>query len=245
MSKAAWARYGMNKARGMAQKQARFDAGEAEGREAALAAEAGADREVLRQAATGAAWREAEAATDAARGEAERLAATEGMTELKAKIAEFKEKGINTDELERVLAECEAEMGEAERLAALVEPQPPRRALPWLALACGLLCVLAAWLAVSAAVEALAVLGGVVLLLVAFHGFRQPVRLPPVLREQRAAIEEGERAGILDNFMTLGAKVAIENPHRVLAVVAVITLITGYAAMGISTEFNFNDLPPA
>ena len=31
--------------------------------------------------------------------------------ELKVKIAEFKEKGINTDELERVLAECEAEMG--------------------------------------------------------------------------------------------------------------------------------------
>jgi len=56
--------------------------------------------------------------------------------------------------------------------------------------------------------------------------------------------EEGEQAGILDNFMALGAKVAIENPHRVLAVVAAITLITGYAAMGISTEFNFNDFLP-
>ena len=144
MSKAAWARYGMNKARGMAQKQARFDAGEAEGREAALAAEAGADREVLRQAAT-----------DAARGE-------------------------------------------AERLVALVEPQPTRHALPWLALACGLLCVLAAWLAVSAAVEALAVLGGVVLLLVAFHGFRQPVRLPPVSREQRDAILQQAQAAARD-----------------------------------------------
>jgi PKD repeat protein len=33
------------------------------------------------------------------------------VDELRAKIAEFKEKGINTDELERVLAECEAEMG--------------------------------------------------------------------------------------------------------------------------------------
>ena len=33
------------------------------------------------------------------------------VDELKAKIAEFKEKGINTDELERVLAESEAEMG--------------------------------------------------------------------------------------------------------------------------------------
>ena len=131
----------------------------------------------------------------------------------------------------------------AEGLVALVEPQPPRDALPWLALACGLLCVLAAWLAVSAAVEALAVLGGVVLLLVAFHGFRQPVQ-PPVSREQRAAIEEGAQAGILDNFMALGAKVAIENPQRVLAVVAAITLITGYAAMGISTEFNFNDFLP-
>ena len=30
------------------------------------------------------------------------------IDELRAKIAEFKEKGINTDELERVLAECEA-----------------------------------------------------------------------------------------------------------------------------------------
>jgi len=120
-----------------------------------------------------------------------------------------------------------------------VELQSPRHTLPWLALACGLLCVLAAWLAVSAAVEALAVLGGVVLLLVAFYGFR-----PPVPRDQRAAIEEGEQAGILDNFMELGAKVAIENPQRVLAVVAVITLITGYGAMGISTEFNFNDFLP-
>jgi hypothetical protein len=33
------------------------------------------------------------------------------VDELRAKIAEFKEKGINTDELERVLVECEAEMG--------------------------------------------------------------------------------------------------------------------------------------
>jgi hypothetical protein len=33
------------------------------------------------------------------------------VDELRAKIAEFEEKGINTDELERVLAECEAEMG--------------------------------------------------------------------------------------------------------------------------------------
>ena len=40
-------------------------------------------------------------------------AAAERVTELKAKIAEFKEKGINTDELERVLEQCEAEMGAA------------------------------------------------------------------------------------------------------------------------------------
>ena len=60
----------------------------------------------------------------------------------------------------------------------------------------------------------------------------------------RGRKEEGEQTGILDNFMALGAKVAIENPQRVLAVVAVITLITGYAAMGISTEFNFNDFLP-
>ena len=60
----------------------------------------------------------------------------------------------------------------------------------------------------------------------------------------RGRKEEGEQAGILDNFMALGAKVAIENPQRVLAVVAVITLITGYAALGISTEFDFNDFLP-
>ena len=45
--------------------------------------------------------------------ESQYQAAAERVTELKAKIAEFKEKGINTDELERVLAECEAEMGAA------------------------------------------------------------------------------------------------------------------------------------
>lgn len=56
--------------------------------------------------------------------------------------------------------------------------------------------------------------------------------------------EEGEQAGFLDPFMTMGATVALENPQRVLAVVAAITLITGYAAMGISTEFNFNDFLP-
>jgi len=60
----------------------------------------------------------------------------------------------------------------------------------------------------------------------------------------RGRKEEGEQTGILDNFMALGAKVAIENPHRVLAVVVAITLITGYGAMGISTEFNFNDFLP-
>ncbi len=43
--------------------------------------------------------------------ESQYQAAAERVTELKAKIAEFEEKGINTDELERVLAECEAEMG--------------------------------------------------------------------------------------------------------------------------------------
>lgn len=60
----------------------------------------------------------------------------------------------------------------------------------------------------------------------------------------RGRKEEGEQTGTLDNFMALGAKVAIENPQRVLAVVAVITLITGYAALGISTEFDFNDFLP-
>ena len=45
--------------------------------------------------------------------ESQYQAAAERVTELRAKIAEFKEKGINTDELERVLVECEAEMGAA------------------------------------------------------------------------------------------------------------------------------------
>ena len=40
----------------------------------------------------------------------------------------------------------------------------------------------------------LPVLGGIVLLLVAFHGFRQPVRLPPVSREQRDAILQQAQA---------------------------------------------------
>ena len=155
MGKQAWARYGMNKARGMAQKQVRFDAGAADGRAAALAAEAAADREALRLAATGAAWREAKAATDAARGE-------------------------------------------AERLAALVTPQPRPRALPWLALACALLCALLAWLAASVMVTALAILGGIGTLLIAFHGWRQPVRLPPVSREQRDEILQQAQAAARD-----------------------------------------------
>ena len=37
--------------------------------------------------------------------------AAERVTELKAKIAEFEEKGVNTDELEKVLEKVEAEMG--------------------------------------------------------------------------------------------------------------------------------------
>ena len=56
--------------------------------------------------------------------------------------------------------------------------------------------------------------------------------------------EEGEQTGFLDPFMTMGATVALEHPHRVLAVVVAITLITGYGAMGISTEFDFNDFLP-
>jgi hypothetical protein len=51
------------------------------------------------------------AGTEGEELESQYQAAVERVTELKAKIAEFKEKGINTDELERVLAECEAEMG--------------------------------------------------------------------------------------------------------------------------------------
>ena len=60
----------------------------------------------------------------------------------------------------------------------------------------------------------------------------------------RGRKEEGEQTGFLDPFMTLGATVALENPQRVLAVVVAITLITGYGAMGISTEFDFNDFLP-
>ena len=54
----------------------------------------------------------------------------------------------------------------------------------------------------------------------------------------------GEQSGIVDKFMSLGAKVALENPVRVLAVVAAITLISGYGATSISTEFDFNDFLP-
>ncbi len=54
----------------------------------------------------------------------------------------------------------------------------------------------------------------------------------------------GEQSGIIDNFMSFGAKVALENPTRVLAIVAVITLISGYGATSISTEFDFNDFLP-
>ena len=56
--------------------------------------------------------------------------------------------------------------------------------------------------------------------------------------------EQGEDSGFLAPFMTMGATVALENPQRVLAVVIAITLITGYGAMGISTEFDFNDFLP-
>ena len=56
--------------------------------------------------------------------------------------------------------------------------------------------------------------------------------------------EEGEDSGFLAPFMTMGATVALENPQRVLAVVVAITLVTGYGAMGISTEFDFNDFLP-
>nr|AIE92326.1 Patched family protein [uncultured marine group II/III euryarchaeote AD1000_21_F10] len=60
----------------------------------------------------------------------------------------------------------------------------------------------------------------------------------------RGRKEKGEQTGFLDPFMTMGATVALENPQRVLAVVVAITLITGYGAMGISTEFDFNDFLP-
>jgi hypothetical protein len=60
----------------------------------------------------------------------------------------------------------------------------------------------------------------------------------------RGRKEEGEQTGFLDPFMAMGATVALENPQRVLAVVLAITLITGYGAMGISTEFDFNDFLP-
>ena len=60
----------------------------------------------------------------------------------------------------------------------------------------------------------------------------------------RGRKEQGEDSGFLAPFMTMGATVALENPQRVLAVVVAITLVTGYGAMGISTEFDFNDFLP-
>ena len=48
----------------------------------------------------------------------------------------------------------------------------------------------------------------------------------------------------LNYFMGIGAKVSLENPEKVLAIVAIITLIAGVTATGISTEFDFNDFLP-
>ena len=48
----------------------------------------------------------------------------------------------------------------------------------------------------------------------------------------------------LNYFMDIGAKVSLKSPEKVLAVVAVITLLAGVTATGISTEFNFNDFLP-
>ena len=48
----------------------------------------------------------------------------------------------------------------------------------------------------------------------------------------------------LNYFMDIGAKVSLKNPEKVLAVVAVITLLAGVTATGISTEFDFNDFLP-
>ena len=57
-------------------------------------------------------------------------------------------------------------------------------------------------------------------------------------------MDKSETNSYLNNFMGLGAKVALESPEKVLAVVVVITIITGAAATGISTEFDFNDFLP-
>ena len=48
----------------------------------------------------------------------------------------------------------------------------------------------------------------------------------------------------LNYFMDIGAKVSLKSPEKVLAVVAVITLLAGVTATGISTEFDFNDFLP-
>ena len=48
----------------------------------------------------------------------------------------------------------------------------------------------------------------------------------------------------LNYFMGIGAKVSLENPEKVLAVVTVVTLIAGITATEISTEFDFNDFLP-
>jgi len=53
-----------------------------------------------------------------------------------------------------------------------------------------------------------------------------------------------DTSSYLNHFMGIGAKVSLDNPEKVLAVVAVVTLIAGVTATGISTEFDFNDFLP-
>ena len=60
--------------------------------------------------------------------------------------------------------------------------------------------------------------------------------------KQRDNIED--TSSYLNYFMGIGAKVSLDNPEKVLAVVAVVTLIAGVTATGISTEFDFNDFLP-
>ena len=60
--------------------------------------------------------------------------------------------------------------------------------------------------------------------------------------KKRDNIEDAD--SYLNYFMGIGAKVSLENPEKVLAVVTVVTLIAGITATEISTEFDFNDFLP-
>ena len=64
------------------------------------------------------------------------------------------------------------------------------------------------------------------------------------LVKEKKQVKSEDSDSYLNQFMEIGASVSLRSPEKVLAVVAVITLISGVTATGISTEFDFNDFLP-